>query len=255
MIGQTFNRLTVLAAAGKNKHRQPLVRCLCSCGVEKVFVAARVKSGETKSCGCYFLEVAAERGRRLFTTHGLSNTRGYRAWADMLKRCRDTKRHDWLNYGGRGITVCERWNDFKLFFADMGPAPAGASIDRIDNDKGYAPENCRWATPKEQANNRRSNIRISYEGATRTLTEWAEKFGVPSHMVLKRYYRGWQPPQLFMPPTRDGKRETIFVTYDGKTQSLSAWARSLGMPSTTVFHRYKRGIRPPELFQQDKKEP
>lgn len=157
--GETrFGRLTVLGEGEKQgKYRRAL--CRCDCGEERLVHTFSLTGGRTVSCGCYHHEkqvgVAAGIGRRN-RRHGMWGTPEYGAWKAMLDRCRNPRNHAYENYGGRGITVCKRWQVFDNFLADMGIKPSpDLSLDRIDNDRGYAPENCRWATASEQNQNRR----------------------------------------------------------------------------------------------------
>lgn len=136
---------------------------LCECGVEKEINRSNVKSGKVKSCGCYLREHARanmENNKAAFTgaraSHGEFGSPTHRSWAAMIQRCTNKRRANFEYYGGRGISVCDRWRDFAAFLADMGPRPDGTSLDRIDNSGNYEPGNCRWVTHKEQCNNRRA---------------------------------------------------------------------------------------------------
>lgn len=125
------------------------------------------------------------------TTHGMAKTPTYSIWQHIRQRCLNPTADDYELYGGRGIKICEAWNDFATFYADMGERPKGMSIERIDNNGDYTPENCKWATPREQASNRRTNRRISIGGETKTLTEWRNHYGIRDETVRFRLKRGW----------------------------------------------------------------
>ncbi len=153
MVGQIIGRLTVVARDASRTGGQAHWLCRCECGGEVSVNGSNLRRGHTKSCGCYEREQRGSSQRK----HGLSASREYTIWRDMIRRCTDPRRRAYRAYGQRGITVCERWSEsFENFYADMGPAPtAKHSVDRIDGFLGYFPENCRWATPREQTLNRR----------------------------------------------------------------------------------------------------
>ncbi len=192
--GERFGRLIVVSYAGPDKVGNARWHCRCDCGneVAAVFVKA-LKTGNTRSCGCLRIEAVQAR-----STHGA--TRGgkrmpeYYSYKHMIQRCTNTKNKNWADYGGRGITVCDRWrHDFAVFLADMGLRPArGYELDRIDNDGNYEPGNCQWATRTEQNNNKRSNTLLAWEGRVQTLQQWADEVGVSSSLLCQRIGRlGW----------------------------------------------------------------
>jgi hypothetical protein len=172
LTGQRFGRLTVVSRA-PNYGTSAAWFCICECGktLENKIRAADLRKGHTKSCGCLAKELQAEKGRQMLYKHGHAGkhkqTREasptYRSWASMHVRCR---RPDRIYYAGRGIVVCERWDDFENFLADMGERPDGKTLDRYpDGDGNYEPGNCRWATHKEQAANRRPPVRRKKEAS------------------------------------------------------------------------------------------
>ncbi len=192
MIGEIFGMLTVVKEnVVKNKKGIYFHLCRCECGVEKPVGIYCLKNRTTVSCGC--------KRSRVGRTHGHCRAKSfakstYRRWVNMRHRCVDVNCKFYSNYGGRGITVCERWqgpNGFPNFLSDMGHPPEGMSLDRIDNNGNYTPENCRWAKAKTQSRNRRTNRLITHDGRTQTLADWAEEFGISDLLVSNRMGRGW----------------------------------------------------------------
>jgi len=172
LIGMSFGRLTVYDRCYKlRKTRNVHWKCVCICGNKRLVAGAMLKSGSTKSCGCYARQITRETNTR----HGMYGTIEYRAWSRMRHRCNSKNGINYASYGGRGISVCKQWDDFRNFYKDMGKRPDGMSLDRINNDKGYYPENCRWTTKKYQANNRRSNIWFMVDSRRWSLTAFCEE--------------------------------------------------------------------------------
>jgi len=198
--GQRFGRLVVVKLAAPRIHPngQKATRwlCHCDCGQETVAAAGNLTAGHTQSCGCLAREV--NRAARL--THGRSNTPEYRIWRGMLNRGRNPKVASYALYGGRGVAVVERWHSFSAFLADMGTRPTPRhSLDRIDNDRDYSPENCRWATPEQQARNTRRNTWVTFQGERMTLADAAERSGITQSVVTARRKRGWPEQDWFLP--------------------------------------------------------
>lgn len=166
----------------------------CSCGNKKEIREDHVRYGYTNSCGCIkktSTKESLEKARSTNIRHGMSKTPIYNIWSAMKERCNNPEHKFYSYYGGRGITVCDRWGDFENFFADMGHRPDKKSLDRIDNDKGYGPENCRWATKAEQQSNLRTNKRIEFNGQNLTLSQWSEALGIHRNTIDQRFLAGW----------------------------------------------------------------
>lgn len=168
-----------------------IVLCKCDCGTERIAFVDNLRAGYTTSCGCHRLA----RATASLVTHGMSDVPEYTVWQGMHQRCKPlSKRDDAKRYGGRGIVVCERWNDFAAFYADMGPRPSPHhSIDRRNTNGNYEKDNCRWATPDEQANNRRTSHLITYRGETLSIAQWARRLQVPYGRLKQRVQRGAWP--------------------------------------------------------------
>lgn len=197
LSGKCFNRLTVIKKHSKNKDGHIMWECLCSCGNKKVIVGSNIYRGATKSCGC----LNVERSIKALTKHGYKYKLIYGVWQSMRQRCSNKKHKQYQHYGARGITIDERWQEFTEFYSDMGEPPfKGASIDRIDNDKGYSKENCRWATRKEQANNRRSSLLFEVNGVIMNAKEASLLLGGDKGLVSDRINRGWSVREAFTVP-------------------------------------------------------
>lgn len=199
-VGMRFSRLLVISdgweQVGVTGLCSDMVEVRCDCGTAKFVRPSSLARGHVQSCGCLQKEVAAATTRAR-STHGDSGQQRapeYGVYRTMLSRCDNPNVSKFAYYGGRGITVCDRWRGeggYQRFLEDMGRRPKGASIERADVDGPYAPENCHWATATEQANNRRSNRLIAYIGRTQTLTQWANEFGLSPSLVSDRLSRGW----------------------------------------------------------------
>jgi hypothetical protein len=196
MIGSTYGRLTILSYVGIVKSKKNWV-CKCICGKEIEASTGSLRSGNTSSCGCYQKETRGEH----VITHNLSSTPEYNIWKGILYRCNNTKSKDYFKYGGRGITVCSEWLDVEQFYKDMGKSN-GLQIDRIDNNKGYYKENCRWATIQEQARNRNNNNILTYNNISKCLAEWCVIFNMAESTLRNRLAKGMSVVDALTTPTK-----------------------------------------------------
>lgn len=199
LTGTTFGRWTVQTQV-QSKGDGAIWRCLCQCGTERTVAAHSLLRGTSQSCGC----LADEKRLAATRKHQQCGTPEYAAWAGMFQRCYNHRNAQFKNYGARGVTVCDRWKDFREFLKDMGKKPSPRhSIDREKNDGNYEPENCRWALPKQQSRNTRTCHFITINGETKTVTEWAEKTGVPRNLIYTRISRlKWTPEKAVITPAR-----------------------------------------------------
>lgn len=184
LTGSRFSQLTVLSRAPSGKRREARWLCLCSCGHQTTVASEKLRTGKTKSCGCYGRRLGGERLR----THGMTRTPEFRIWQHIRERCSNPNTKSFKDYGARGITVCDEWrNSFLQFYADMGQRPSSAhSIERKNNDGPYSKENCEWATCLEQNNNTRDNFFITFHDRTQTLAQWAREIGIKSATLRAR---------------------------------------------------------------------
>lgn len=183
IIGNRFGNLTVISEVAKrNKNGHILYLCMCDCGESKEILGASLRQGLTKSCGCAH--------KRKITKHGMYGTKVYQTWSGMRNRCNNPNNSRYHDYGGRGITVCEEWNNsFETFLRDMGEPKSYESIERLDNSKPYSKENCIWATNKQQCNNRRSSVTVYFNGLQMTVEEYAKKIGLTQSGARKKVHR------------------------------------------------------------------
>lgn len=199
-------RWTVLGESGFDKHGFRKILCQCECGEKRTILKASFVTGRSMSCGCLQREIASLR----FTKHGEHGSRTYRCWDHMIQRCENRKNTRWIDYGGRGISVCERWHDFENFLADMGQCPSGHSIDRINNDGNYEPSNCRWSTYFQQAQNTRRSVFFELDGEKKTISEWARCYGLSEQALRYRVNKGWPKGLVLSTPAFTGNRIAKF---------------------------------------------
>lgn len=187
LTGIEFGRFVVLRCA-ESKGKNIFWLCRCICGNEVEVNGQSLRSGRSKGCGCKHKEFASIAN----TTHGMSDSREYSTWCSMIARCRNNKLKSYIDYGGRGIKVCDRWiNSFENFIEDMGERPSNTSLDRINNDGNYEPSNCRWANRTIQNRNSRHALKIDFNGEIVSLSELCEITGIKCSTLSSRLKRGW----------------------------------------------------------------
>lgn len=194
LSGQKFGRLTVERRTEHRKSdRAVFWDCICDCGNKISVDSYSLTSGNSRSCGCVRKELFRQRA----TKHGMSKTNIYNIWSSMIERCHTTPHK---NYGLRGIVVCDRWRtSFENFYADMGDRPSlKHSIDRIDNNGPYSPENCRWATRAQQHRNTRQNVYITVNGETKVLSDWMKHYGLNRSSVYRWFRKGYSFEQILL---------------------------------------------------------
>lgn len=202
-IGEMFGELTVIQEAGQNARGKAMVFCRCSCGEPRLVQRTNLLSGNTTSCGHVHRSALAQRQLR----HGKRSSAEYSTWTNMRSRCLNKNNRGYPGYGGRGIKICSRWENFENFFADMGCRPGKTySLERIDVNGNYEPSNCRWATKKEQANNRRTSRFITFGELTDTVSRWCEALQIPEYVVRWRLNKGWEVFDALVKPIKGANK-------------------------------------------------
>lgn len=198
LTGIRFGKLVATSIYGQNKAKQYLWNCKCDCGNNSVAIGSNLIRGNTKACGCVKLTEIGDRTRK----HGMVKSRIFKIWAGMRKRCMNPNCFAYKDYGGRGITICKRWDKFDLFYEDMGKTYSdNLSLDRINPNGNYEPTNCRWATMKQQNNNRRNNRIVKCDGIEKTLAQWSEISGIHPTTISNRIKVGWDIVDAIYKPT------------------------------------------------------
>lgn len=195
LTGKKFNRLTVIERAGKDKHGNSLWLCKCDCGNEKIIKGRNLKINHTKSCGCLHSELSKERVIKINTTHNKTHTRLYTIWGGMKQRCYYPKYAEFHRYGGRGIAMCQEWKtNFQAFYdwAYANGYQEDLTIDRIDNNGNYEPDNCRWVTWEQQRKNKTTNakVKVVINGETKFLVDVAKEYNINYYTLYTRYKNG-----------------------------------------------------------------
>jgi hypothetical protein len=235
LIGEKFHKLTVISEAAPRRfaNSNGPVRywlCRCDCGEMREVQQSAWIAKRFKSCGCHNKEVQRER----MTTHGAVKTREYSSWKHAKQRCYNPKHESYHNYGGRGITMCDRWKESpENFLADMGPCPKGCTLDRIDTNGNYEPSNCKWSTKKEQDRNRRTNKVYTVKGVTGCIVELCEHFEISKHSFYTRRALGWSVEKSLTEPLR----EPPTLTVKGVTGTLRELSKHFEISENRVFRR------------------
>lgn len=214
LTGMRFGRLEVISLEDVPKEKRLKMRgtywrCKCDCGTTKVIQGSRLRSGAIKSCGCYHRELIKSGFSK---THGLSNTRIYKIHKDINRRCFDKKNKSYSDYGGRGISVCKEWKgvsnvvNFYQWAITHGYSD-DLTIDRIDLNGDYSPDNCRWVNGFQQANNKRNNVNITINGVTKTKAEWSRIYGINYHTICSRLNKGIDPVSAVITPVKTSSRK------------------------------------------------
>jgi hypothetical protein len=243
-----YNMLTVEREdIGSNRFNQVMWLCRCDCGAPALVIASYVRLGRTKSCGCL------RAGNRLTHGHRGSRSRAYAAWSNMKNRCDSPNNREYVGYGGRGIAYDPAWAKFENFLADMGEPGEGLSIDRIDNDKGYYKDNCRWADKSTQRRNKRPEtlggrlVWCEIEGERLILVDAVRKYGVvPYQTVVNRLQYGWSPEEAVLTPYTRGFSHAPDAgrrfEHDGKNLTLGEWSKETGIGRVTILKRIQAGV-------------
>lgn len=235
LTGKRFGSLVVVGLDTGHPGKGTRWICQCDCGNYVSVFSGNIKRGLTRSCGC----LRRNKLRKQKTTHGMSKTRLYMTWNNMIKRCYNKRCLSFKNYGARGITVCEEWKSFEPFYkwaVENGYAD-DLTIDRIDVNGNYEPSNCRWATKKEQSNNKRSTHYLDYNGKTLTVSDLSKSTGIQKSTILWRE-NNWDGKDLDKPVA---PKILTTITIDGEDVSIKDGAKRYGIPISTIYRRINAG--------------
>lgn len=242
LTDRKFGCLTVIESYKTNR-KGTFWQCLCNCGNTTVVNSSALKKGQKRcrKCTSYVTN----------QIHGMSNTKVYHCWESMKSRCYRQKDKSYSRYGGRGIKICDRWlNSFENFLEDMGEPNKNETLDRIDNDGDYTPENCRWADSKTQSNNRRNTTKLTLGEVTHSLSKWSEITGIRADCIRSRLEDGWSIEEALKRPAK--ARNKRIITFNGVTHSISEWAKITGLSKSCLSHRFQRGWSPNRMLTTPK---
>lgn len=238
LTGRIFGRWLVISRAPTSANKTTVWNCACLCGNHKIVLGAKLRNGESKSCGCLRSQLTAERERINLTTHGMRFTRTYKSYDSMKQRCNNPNNKDYRYYGGKGVIVCNRWlESFMNFFEDMGERPQGMSIDRLDNSEHYCKENCKWSDKYEQSNNRKGITCVEIGGVKKTISQWQKISGVSRSTILKRINAGITGHEII----RESSKKNIQIPFNGVAHTTIEWSKITGIAPNTLNYRLKHG--------------
>ena len=225
LTGMVFNKLTVISLSKKVSNKgERYWYCRCECGNKCEVKGTNLIKGRTTSCGC--------NKKGIHVTHGMTNSTEYTIWTELKRRCNRSNHKDYVNYGGRGIRVCKRWEDsYTDFFIDMGKRPEGTTLDRIDNEGDYCKENCRWATLEEQHNNTRVNHYLTFNGETKTIAQWSREKRISEDAIQGRLKKGKTIEEVLR------VREKNLFYYGDVGKTLMEWSKETGIPYRVLWVR------------------
>jgi len=236
-VGKEFGDLRVIGelATGERGVKRKSWICLCKCGSESIIDTHRLKSGLSIRCTWCAKKASGVSQRTLAHYH---SRKAHGAWSALKNRCGNENYSSFSSYGGRGISYCERWESFDNFIADMGEPPTKShSLDRIDCDGNYSKENCRWATMKEQQNNRTNNVKFEFNGKEKTLAQWAGEYNIDYEVLRARYHRGLSPDKILF--SGDLNPSYKYRTPNGEFDSIASVCESHSIPRSTASNRFK----------------
>lgn len=228
--GMRFGGITAIRDVGTLVGKTRKWEFLCDCGNRFISCGSRARLGTVISCQ----ECSRERISKLNTSHGMRDSAEYGIWIHIKERCLNPSNKSFERYGGRGISVCERWtHSFENFIADMGIRPSNKhSIDRINNNGNYEPSNCRWSTPVEQGNNKRNNIMVTIDNETKSLSAWCRERGVSVGSAWSRYKKGLTGNDIFQSTEER-------ISFNGITDTIRGWSERTGIKRTTIAQRIR----------------
>lgn len=245
LIGQKFGRLTVIGREKNNKDGRATWRCNCDCGNETIVLGKSLRNGNTRSCGCLHIETAATNGKKSLR-HGMKGTSFYNVWRNMKKRCFLKTNEGYKDYGGRGITVCDRWLVFDNFKEDMYEEylkhlkeyNKDTSIDRINVNGNYEPSNCRWATMEVQSNNKRNNVILEYNEEKHTVAQWARILNMSQETLYTRIFtQNMSIEDAFF----SKNQKKIKYEINGESHTFQEWSKISNIKYNTIMKRHEKG--------------